>query len=54
MQSTAFVNLLDASRDQGVDPALLAPMGDLLARAVREGHGDEDLAAVVRLLRAAE
>jgi 3-hydroxyisobutyrate dehydrogenase-like beta-hydroxyacid dehydrogenase len=54
MQSTGFVNLLDASRDQGVDPVLLAPMGDLLARAVREGHGDEDLAAVVRLLRTAE
>ncbi|MEV6288250.1 NAD(P)-binding domain-containing protein [Kribbella sp. NPDC051770] len=53
MQSAGFVNLLDASRDQGVDPALLAPMGELLARAVREGRGDEDLAAVVRLLRTA-
>ncbi|GAB3836407.1 NAD(P)-binding domain-containing protein [Kribbella italica] len=53
MQSAGFVNLLDASRDQGVDPALLVPMGELLARAVREGHGDEDIAAVVPLLRTA-
>jgi 3-hydroxyisobutyrate dehydrogenase-like beta-hydroxyacid dehydrogenase len=53
MQSAAFVNLLDASRAQGVDPVLLAPMGDLLARAVREGHGDEDIAGVVQLLRTA-
>ncbi|MGC4937937.1 NAD(P)-dependent oxidoreductase [Kribbella sp. DT2] len=53
MQSAGYVNLLDASRDQGVDPALLVPMGELLARAVREGHGDGDTAAVVQLLRTA-
>ncbi|GAA1553302.1 NAD(P)-binding domain-containing protein [Kribbella lupini] len=53
MQSAGFANLLDASRAQGVDPVLLAPMDDLLARAVHEGHGDEDLAAVVQLLRTA-
>jgi hypothetical protein len=53
MQSAGFVNLLDASRDQGVDPALLVPLGDLLARAVQEGHGDEDIAGLVQLLRTA-
>lgn len=53
MQSAGYVNLLDASRAQGVDPMLLAPMGELLARAVREGHGDEDIAGVVPLLRTA-
>ncbi|ADB35109.1 6-phosphogluconate dehydrogenase NAD-binding protein [Kribbella flavida DSM 17836] len=50
MQAAAFGNLIDASRGQGVDPGLLTPMGDLLKRAVEQGHGDEDLAALVRLL----
>ena len=51
MQATAYVNLIDASVDQGVDPAMVTPMGELLDRTVAEGHGDEDLAAIVRLLR---
>ena len=53
MQAAGFVNLLDASVAQGVDPALLAPMGELLDRAVAGGHGDEDLAVTVRLLQKA-
>jgi hypothetical protein len=52
MQAAAYENLIDASVGQGVDPILVAPMGDLLQKAVAAGHGDEDLAAVVRLLRA--
>ncbi|GAB2632166.1 NAD(P)-dependent oxidoreductase [Kribbella swartbergensis] len=51
MQSAAFDNLIDTATGQGVDPALLAPMGELLRKAVAEGHGDEDLAALVPLLR---
>jgi hypothetical protein len=51
MQAAAYSNLIDASLDQGIDPVLLRPMGDLLRRAVDAGHGDEDLAASVRLLR---
>jgi 3-hydroxyisobutyrate dehydrogenase-like beta-hydroxyacid dehydrogenase len=50
MQAAGFVNLIDASEEQGVDPRLLTPMRDLLDRAVAEGHGDEDLSALVRLL----
>jgi 3-hydroxyisobutyrate dehydrogenase-like beta-hydroxyacid dehydrogenase len=50
MQAAGFVNLIDASQAQGVDPGLLVPMRELLDRAVAEGHGDEDLAATVRLL----
>ncbi|TMR04259.1 NAD(P)-dependent oxidoreductase [Actinomadura soli] len=46
----AFPGLLDTSRDQGVDPALLAPLRDLLDRAVAEGHGDDGLARLVTLL----
>ena len=53
MQAAGFVNLLDAARAQGVDPSLLVPMGELLDRAVREGHGDEDFGVTVRLLRTA-
>jgi hypothetical protein len=36
---------------QGVDPVLLAPMGELLAKTVAAGHGDEDMAATIRMLR---
>ena len=51
MQATAYVNLIESAADQGVDPAMVTPMGELLERAVAEGHGDEDLAVTVRLLR---
>ncbi|MEV0799827.1 NAD(P)-binding domain-containing protein [Kribbella sp. NPDC050281] len=51
MQAAAYDNLTDASVAQGIDPGLLAPMGELLRRAVATGHGDEDLAALVPLLR---
>jgi 3-hydroxyisobutyrate dehydrogenase-like beta-hydroxyacid dehydrogenase len=50
MQATAFVNFIDASEAQGVDPMVLLPIRTLLNRAVAEGHGDEDLAVLVRLL----
>lgn len=39
MQAQAYVNLLDASREQGVRTDLVAPMGDLLHRAVAAGPG---------------
>jgi 3-hydroxyisobutyrate dehydrogenase-like beta-hydroxyacid dehydrogenase len=51
MQAAAYDNLTDTSVAQGVDPALLTPMGELLRKAVAAGHGDEDLSAVVQLLR---
>lgn len=50
MQAAAYGNLVDAAIDQGIDPAMILPMRDLLDRAVAEGHGEEDLAATVRLL----
>jgi 3-hydroxyisobutyrate dehydrogenase-like beta-hydroxyacid dehydrogenase len=53
MQAAGYHNLIDASVEQGVNPAMLTPMGELLKRAVAEGHGDEDLAVTVRLLRKA-
>lgn len=51
MQAAAYDNLIATSVAQGIDPGLLAPMGELLRRAVATGHGDEDLAALVPLLR---
>jgi hypothetical protein len=51
MQAAAYDNLIDTSVGQGVDPALLAPMGDLLRKAVAAGNGDDDLAALIPLLR---
>jgi len=51
MQAAAYDNLIDTSVAQGIDPGLLVPMGELLRRAVGTGHGEEDLAALVPLLR---
>jgi 3-hydroxyisobutyrate dehydrogenase-like beta-hydroxyacid dehydrogenase len=51
MQSAAYVNLIDAARDQGISPELIAPLGPLMARRVAAGHGHEDLAGVVELLK---
>jgi len=47
MQATAYVNLLDASRDRGIRTDLVTPMGDLLHRGVAAGPG----ASMVDLLR---
>jgi 3-hydroxyisobutyrate dehydrogenase-like beta-hydroxyacid dehydrogenase len=47
MQATAYVNLLDASRDQGVRTDLVAPMGDLLKR----GAAAEPGTSLITLLR---
>ncbi|TDC72350.1 hypothetical protein E1283_21980 [Streptomyces hainanensis] len=52
MQAAAYVNLLDASAAEGVDPLLVRPMGELLHRAVAAGHGDGDVPALATLLRA--
>jgi 3-hydroxyisobutyrate dehydrogenase-like beta-hydroxyacid dehydrogenase len=51
MQSAAYVNLTDASRDQGVSPELMLPMGALLARAVARAKGAGDIADLAELLR---
>ncbi|MEV4500610.1 NAD(P)-dependent oxidoreductase [Streptomyces klenkii] len=51
MQSAAFGNLLRAAEDQGLSPELIAPLQPLMARRVAEGHGHEDVAGIVELLR---
>ncbi|GII80784.1 dehydrogenase [Sphaerisporangium rufum] len=54
MQALGYVNLLDTARDQGVRTELMAPMGELLDRAVAAGRGEGDLSGLVDLLRAPE
>ncbi|MGP4114218.1 NAD(P)-binding domain-containing protein [Streptomyces sp. 4N509B] len=51
MQAAAFDNLTDTCRALGVSPELIAPMGELLKRAVERGLGDGDLPSLVGLLR---
>ncbi|WP_432053009.1 NAD(P)-dependent oxidoreductase [Streptomyces xiamenensis] len=50
MQATSFVNLIEASTAQGVDPALLIPVQELLNRAVSAGLGDQDSPALATLM----
>ncbi|MGJ6960519.1 NAD(P)-binding domain-containing protein [Streptosporangium sp. G11] len=51
MQATSFVNLLDASREQGLSTELVEPMGTLLSRGVATNRGGGDLSALIDLLR---
>ena len=51
MQSAAYVNLIETASDQGISPELIAPLEPLMARRVAAGHGYEDLAGVVELLK---
>ncbi|MBP2321045.1 3-hydroxyisobutyrate dehydrogenase-like beta-hydroxyacid dehydrogenase [Kibdelosporangium banguiense] len=51
MQSAGYVNLTQSTHDQGISPELLAPLGPLMARRVADGHGHEDLAGVIELLK---
>ncbi|GGS61467.1 6-phosphogluconate dehydrogenase [Planobispora rosea] len=51
MQAVSYVNLLDASRAQGVGTELVEPMGALLHRAVAEGLGAGAVSSLVGLLR---
>lgn len=51
MQAIAYANLIDASKNQGVSTALIAPMGDLMDREVAAGHGAADLSRLIELIR---
>jgi 3-hydroxyisobutyrate dehydrogenase-like beta-hydroxyacid dehydrogenase len=51
MQADGFHLFLEASVDANVDPAVLAPIGDLLRRAVAAGHGKRGLDVMADLLR---
>jgi len=53
MQAVAYVNLMEASRDQGVSPELIAPLHDLMERGVAAGQGHADLSSLVKMIKAA-
>lgn len=52
MQAAAFDNFIVASEGQGVSPELIAPMLQLLKKAVASGYGDADQASLVEMIRA--
>jgi 3-hydroxyisobutyrate dehydrogenase-like beta-hydroxyacid dehydrogenase len=51
MQVAAFDNFIEASVAQGVSPELIAPMLQLMKRAVASGYGDADQASLVEIIR---
>ena len=51
MQAASLANIMQAGREQGVDPALLAPLQRLVDRRVADGHGAEDISGVIEFLR---
>ena len=52
MQAAAFGNFIAASEGQGVSAELIAPMFELLKKAVASGYGDADQASLVEMIRA--
>jgi 3-hydroxyisobutyrate dehydrogenase-like beta-hydroxyacid dehydrogenase len=51
MQLAAFPNFFNASKDQGVRADFLVPMYELMKERVAAGHGDEDGAGIVEILK---
>ncbi|WP_017593149.1 NAD(P)-dependent oxidoreductase [Nocardiopsis potens] len=51
MQAAGVPTLLRTAEDEGVDTALVAPYLELMERRVAEGHGDEEGAGMIDMLR---
>jgi hypothetical protein len=51
MQAAAFDNFIAASEGQGVSPELIAPMFQLIKKAVASGYGSADQASLVEMIR---
>ncbi|MCV3238733.1 NAD(P)-dependent oxidoreductase [Mesorhizobium sp. ZC-5] len=51
MQAAAFDNFITASEEQEVSPELIAPMFQLMKKAVAAGYGDADQASLVEMIR---
>lgn len=52
MQATGFVNIRQASKDQGVSTELLDPIQSLMDRRVAGGFGGEDFSSITELMQA--
>lgn len=50
MNATSFVNILEASKSQGIKNDLMSPMKTLLDNGVKEGYGKGDISALVKML----
>ncbi|SDW59810.1 3-hydroxyisobutyrate dehydrogenase [Amycolatopsis xylanica] len=50
MQAAGYPHLLEAAVEQGVSPALLAPLEPLLNQRLADGHGAEAITGVIELL----
>lgn len=50
MQAAAMDQMVEAARDEGVDPLLIEPMRALIHRRVADGFGTDDSAGVIELL----
>ncbi|MFC0504852.1 NAD(P)-dependent oxidoreductase [Micromonospora costi] len=48
---TALATLLRATAEQGVDPAVLAPVHDLVVRQIAAGHGEHGTARIFEEIR---
>ncbi|GLQ53101.1 6-phosphogluconate dehydrogenase [Devosia nitrariae] len=50
MQAAAMDQMVEAARDEGVDPIFIEPMRTLIHRRVTDGFGTDDSAGVIELL----
>lgn len=50
MQAVGIQNIVDASTAEGVSPAVLSPMQELVDRGVDAGHGDDGLSRLVEVI----
>lgn len=51
MQAAAFDNFIAASEGQGISPELIAPMFQLIKKAVASSYGDADQASLIEMIR---
>jgi 3-hydroxyisobutyrate dehydrogenase-like beta-hydroxyacid dehydrogenase len=51
MQTAAYVNIIEASKSQGIEASLLMPMHKLMNRGVDAGYGAADLWSILQLMK---
>jgi 3-hydroxyisobutyrate dehydrogenase-like beta-hydroxyacid dehydrogenase len=51
MQAAAYPNLVEANIAQGLSTELMAPMGEVMRKAVTAGYGNGDLSSLVEVIR---
>lgn len=51
MQVAAYINMIEASKGQGISTELIAPLYDLMKRGVATGYGTADLSSLIELIK---